>query len=258
MEKTRRRVPISGSQQESSLSSPLTRGIGVLVYVWRNPGSTLADIHRGTSVPKSSLVRILRTLTSQRVLSEGPDGRYWQGPAFSEPSVDAERVTQVSHPLLVSLAQQFGETVGLFWIDGHTRVCLDAVESTNEIRRVLVVGQRRPMDVGCTAGAALAFQSNPRLPHKIPQYTSETVTDVDAVRQSWNEVRRTGFCITHNQTYQGVSGVAAPILSPDGVPVAVISVTGPEFRFRSQVIHEWGEHLVTVCTQIADQLHRSI
>ncbi len=254
MEETGHRLSLGHSPGRIPYSSPLSRGVSVLLYVWRNPGSTLADIHRGTSIPKSSLVRIISTLASEHAVLEGADRRYWRGTAFSEPSVDVERVKQIAHTVLVDMAKKYGETVGLFWIDGHSRVCIDAVEGEHEVRRVLVVGQRRPLDVGCTAGAALAFQAMPHLSSRIPQYTEATVTDPQAIRASWKTVREKGYCITHNQTYQGVSGVSAPIFGHGTVPIAVISITGPDYRFRSDEIEEWGNDLVDACDQISQQL----
>lgn len=258
MEETRHRVPMTDGKDNYVVSAPLARGIVVLVYIWHHPGASLNDIHRGVSIPKSSLVRILRTLMAGGVVSRASDGTYWRGPVFSEVNVrDVELLKVRCHPVIEELARHYGETVGLFWIDGNSRVCVDAVESSNEVRRILILGQRKPLDVGCTAAAAMSFSRTLKLPRVIPQYTPDTVTSHEEIESSWEIVRRQGFAVTHNQTFRGVSGVAAPIIGPMGEPIAVISITGPKERFCGHEVEELGKRLVFECQKLSRELTQS-
>lgn len=66
----------------------LGRGLHVLRLLGRTPGSTLEDLVRATSWPRSSLARLLTSLERNGAVARA-DGRGWQATALLAPTVEA-------------------------------------------------------------------------------------------------------------------------------------------------------------------------
>jgi DNA-binding IclR family transcriptional regulator len=225
---------VEEDERGSPVTSPiraLDRGMRVFLFVYHHPGVGYADVQAATGVPNASLVRILRTLESGRLVTRDAEtGRYRRGDALAEPTLDVGTLTRAARPVLEQLAAGTDETVALFVRDGDERVCVDVVESPHALRHVLHAGLRKPIDAGSTAQVFLAFVDGLEPPEDIPAYTPTTVTDRTALATTLTKVRRRGYAVTTDQTFDGVAGFSAPIRDGDGRVLGAVSVTGPSAR----------------------------
>jgi IclR family acetate operon transcriptional repressor len=65
-------------------------------------------------------------------------------------------------------------------------------------------------------------------------FTDATVTDRKVLRARLAEIRQAGVVINVDEFIAGASGIAAPILDREGVPVAACTVIGPTARLLAQ------------------------
>jgi DNA-binding IclR family transcriptional regulator len=93
-------------------------------------------------------------------------------------------------------------------------------------------GSRLPV-LASAAGLVLAAFSTPEDRDailgtaKITRFTDATVIDRTKLRHIVSEARRAGYAVANGWIYPETSGIAVPILGPDGTAVAALSITTP-------------------------------
>lgn len=72
--------------------------------------------------------------------------------------------------------------------------------------------------------------------HQLPSGTTQTIDSPSALDEELADIRRQGYAIDDEEHFQGIRGIAVPILDADQKPVASIGVTGPRDRFTPSYI----------------------
>ncbi|MGR6998928.1 IclR family transcriptional regulator domain-containing protein [Yinghuangia aomiensis] len=65
--------------------------------------------------------------------------------------------------------------------------------------------------------------------------TPRTVTNPAALRKEIGQIRKRGYATSVAERQEGAAAVAAPVLDHDGCVMAVVSLAGPQFRFRQRL-----------------------
>jgi DNA-binding IclR family transcriptional regulator len=150
---------------------------------------------------------------------------YRLGPRLLSLAAAAARdlpLRDLAHPHLVTLARETGESAQLYVRDGDRRICVDAVESSSELRTIVGIGAALPLDQGSAGKVFLAWDA--------ANHPSGPGTDPAEL----DRIRRRGWAKTVGERESGVASVSAPVLGADGVCLAVVSVSGPAARFGSR------------------------
>lgn len=194
--------------------------------------STLVDLHRNTSLPKSTLVRLLSVLDAAGYVSRTGQA-YWLGPAvlpLAEAYTDALDVSTTAEPTLRALAAQTGQTANLGILDGAEVVHLCVVEPDRQLRFRSTAGARdnaHSTGLGKLLLAHLDAEALPRhLPAEpFPAPTKRTVTTREALERQFPTVRRQRYALDAGEGDLGVHCLAVPL--PHGTQtVAAISLSG--------------------------------
>lgn len=72
----------------------------------------------------------------------------------------------------------------------------------------------------------------------LPQYTPETITDMDSFLAELQEYRERGYAFADEELMQGIRAVGAAITGPDDEVEGAIAVTGPSTRLRGERFRE--------------------
>jgi DNA-binding IclR family transcriptional regulator len=139
------------------------------------------------------------------------------------------------------LCERSGETVNLYVLEGHSRVCAAQKQGAHSIRYVVPVGAQLPLWGGASAKILLA-DAPTDLIDLVLQQRGE-----DASYRAWlmhelRRVRETGIATSHGERERGSSSVAAPIRAGDRT-VAALAISGPTMRFTDLRVHEFAELL---------------
>ena len=124
--------------------------------------------------------------------------------------------------------------------DGGSVVYVKKEESPHSMRICTSIGQRMPMHCTAAGKAVLAFLS-PEEARRIladgplAQYTSNTITDPELLRERLRRVREVGYASDLEESEYGLVCVAAPVFGPAGKPVGALSVSGPSIRMTEQI-----------------------
>ena len=162
-------------------------------------------------------------------------------------------------PVMVRLQEQTRETISLYVLEGHERVCVERLESPETVRIVARVGRRIPLYAGSAGKVFLAFMSENNRESILREIdlvamTEQTITDSDVLRANLDQIYRRGFAVSRGEWIIDASGTAAPIFDQRGQIAAAISISGPRQRFTDEKIKEMADLLIKEAAQISFNL----
>jgi DNA-binding IclR family transcriptional regulator len=178
----------------------LDKAMAVLASLEAGPRS-LAAVVADTGLSRATAHRLAVALEAHGLVRRDTDGRFCLGLrliGLGHAAAEAIPGWLNARPALEWLRSETGESVQLFVRDGDERVCVESLEAPHELRTIVPVGARLPLDRG-SGGRAL----------RGPAAGAEGWVESIAERQS------------------GVASVSAPVLDPSGRVVAAVSVSGP-------------------------------
>lgn len=233
-------------------SSSLSRSLQILLLVCRSENTTtVAEISERFGVSKSTASRVLKTLQEEGFLAAERHGAYRVGPALPhllDAAFPHRLLIDVLRPEMRAIAEESHETVALFLHYGMVRFCVFQEHGIEEVRHVVATGELRPLFIGASGLAVLAFlpddelsrakravASGRKLLGAGPPPLEELVAAID-------ETRQRGYAISVDRTIMGISGVAVPVLAGGDV-LASLAVTGPTQRLPRERLEEIGELL---------------
>jgi DNA-binding IclR family transcriptional regulator len=221
----------------------IRRAFEILRAVASEPeGATLSDIASHVALPKSTVSRMLSTLSTVGAVEKlGGRAGFRLGAdllALSSNTPFPRNLSAVARPYLQQLAQATGETLTLCVPDGTRAHYIDQIHSS---RGVLVNDYRRhklPMHAVSDGKLYLAYGSEALLTQYLQQplarFTRTTLSTATALRTELKLIRKRGYAWTDGELDDEVVGVAAPIFDADKNLIGSICVFGPRFRFPTE------------------------
>lgn len=211
-------------------------GIGVLdkvVAILRVAGEgpvTFRQLCERTGISRATAHRLAQAMVTVGLLRRGDDGAYTPGLALiglGRAALEAFPLTTVAAPVLRGLRDHTGESAQLFVVEEGERLCVAAVDSGHELRTIVPVGARLPMDVG-SAGRVLGGDVGPD-----------------------------GWVASVGERAPGVASVSAPVRDGGGRILAAVSVSGPIERVSRAPGERFGDVVVGAAREVESALaHR--
>ncbi|WP_404960693.1 IclR family transcriptional regulator [Streptomyces sp. 147326] len=194
------------------------------------PRLSLTEVVRRSGIPRSSAHRILDQLVQLRWLDrEGRD--YRMGMRMLELGALAShhnRLRRAALPLLHALHEQTGQLVHLSVLDGAEVVCLERIGGSEATTVPSRVGGRMPAHCTAAGRAILAFGDPGAVEHVLAQglrpRTARTLVRPLALRAELAATRERGVAYDREESFRGISCVAAPLRGA-GRAVAAVSVS---------------------------------
>jgi DNA-binding IclR family transcriptional regulator len=138
------------------------------------------------------------------------------------------------------------ETISLYVLDGNDRVCIERLESPQNVRIVARLGRRLPLYAGSAGKVFLAFLPTKRCEEILAStvlvpLTSKTIVNLPTLRSELENIRQQGYAVSRGEWLLDASGVAAPIFDQSGDVTAVLAISGPGQRFADDVIARYAQ-----------------
>ena len=212
----------------------LDRSVAILDAVERG-ARTLAEVVAVTGLSRTTAHRLLRSLERHAFLGHERGAGYRLGPHLARlaaGSLHAMPWRELAHGPLARLAEATGESAQLYVREGDVRICVEAVESANELRTSVPVGARLPLTAGSAGKVILAWASpadRDRLTGDATALTRRTPTGA-ALARELATVRARGWAASAGEREDGVGSVSVPVIGSGGEPLAVVSISGPITR----------------------------
>jgi DNA-binding IclR family transcriptional regulator len=201
------------------------KAVGVLGALERGPQS-LPELVAATGLTRATTHRLAVALEAHGLARRDEDGRFTLGLrliGLGHAAAEAVPGWLDARPALAWLQERTGESVQLFVRDGDVRVCVESLEAPHELRTIVPVGARLPLDRG----------SGGRVLRNGPSH-------------GWTE--------SVEERQPGVASVSAPVVDPSGRVVAAVSVSGPIDRTTRAPGRRYGPTVAEAARRISHSL----
>ncbi|MGE5284953.1 MAG: IclR family transcriptional regulator [Actinomycetota bacterium] len=230
---------------EQSPGAKLIDKAADVLFLCRDAGGPVGvtEAARRLGMPKSSAARIVGALVRRGFLrQEGPSGKYSLSNVFySFTSALSERNLLIPRavPAMEKIFRALGETVHLNIADGLERVCVHVLESPQQLKAVMPVGQRSPLYCGGSSKAILAFSDDDTVERVFARpfrkFTGSTIAGKRAMREEIRRIRGRGHAVSHGERVDGVTSVSVPVFHPGGKLAASLTVSVPTARYSESL-----------------------
>ncbi|HEY2991520.1 MAG TPA: IclR family transcriptional regulator [Methylomirabilota bacterium] len=247
-------------KRSDSLQS-LARGLELLRLLAEQP-STVEELSRKLRIPRSTAYRTLTTLRERRLVErDAREARYTLGYGIlklARALLGRVPVREIALPTMRELAASVEETAVLTVRDGRSGVAVESIEAPGPVRVAPAPGERVPLHVGAPMKALLAFlppeEIEAYLQRPLEKPTARAMSDPRKLRQHLIQIRQRGYAESWEEVYPGAVGVAAPILGPDGVPVASLGIAGPVHRFTAERVAAIAQRLLPAAKELSRRI----
>ena len=223
--------------EDSSSIQVIARAIAVIKACDAlGPGLSLGEIAKHVALPRSTVQRIVQSLTEGGFLvSQGRSRSIALGPDLLAMGANAtNNVFEQAHPFLKALAEETGETVDLARFNRDHMVFIDQVAGAHRLRAVSAVGDIFPLHCTANGKAALAILENENLDvvvkGKMIAFTPNTITSPEALRDEINALRSGAVAIDNEEHSQGICAIGLGF-TDTARQIYAVSIPIPAVRF---------------------------
>ena len=259
------RKQLDGDATDPLFNQTVQKALSILeVFGSEKTALNLTEIALAVGMTKSSAQRCTHTLERLGYLRRDPQVKRWvltpRALGIAHAYLSGHVLLEQATTHLIDLNQTCGESVSLSEPDDTDMVYIARFPSHKRFLIHMPVGRRLPM---YCAGAGRAYLS--ALPRAEAQrivrrstlrpFTPMTLTDPKQILRQIDAAREAGYAWTAQEYYRGDLTIAAPVLGPDGLPVAAINISAPTSRWT---LEEMRSQLSSVLLETARAASGSI
>jgi len=244
------------------LINSISRGAEVLISM-SDGLDRVSDISKRIGLSKSTVHRLLKSLEkSGFTVQDSLTHRYLLGPLIlnlsSKPIVTHQYLVMCAIEEMRRLRDLRRETVVLHVRVGMERICLEELQSLEDIKYTAGRGVTAPIHTGSAGKVLLAELEEDEL-HlllnhlKMVRIGPDTITDREVLLHELEIVRKQGYATSHHERLPDAASISVPV---KGYPCPVaLSVLGPDNRFSqkamSDVLEEMRESAAGISLNLA-------
>ncbi|GGC86264.1 IclR family transcriptional regulator [Tersicoccus solisilvae] len=229
---------MANSPSGDSMIDRIIRILGA--FTSERPAMTVGALATRAGIPLATTHRIVRELVDQRMLERDGAGRVRLGIRLWELASRGSSVTtlrQVAMPFLEDVQSVVRQHTQLTILqDGGDVLFVERLSWHGSIANAARVAGRLPAPISSSGVALLAFGDRARTEHYL-RYDYDPGApwarmSVAELRRLLAHVRREGYALLDSHVVDTTSGVAVPVLGPDGLAVAALGVVVPAGQER--------------------------
>lgn len=245
-------------------TSVLRRVVAILdCFTADQPKLGVREVARLAGLSTSTAGRIMAELKDLGLLQQNLATRtYALGSkilTWSGVYMDSFDLRTLALTIMEELRRTTCETISLYIMDGNERLCVERMESHQNVRMTSRVGRRLPLYAGSAGKAILAFLPNAKIEEflqgtELKPYTPQTITDHTNMLAELQKIRQDGYAISMGEWILEAAGVAAPILRQGGDVVGALSISGPGSRFVPERVAQYTSEVVRAAGQLSQMM----
>ncbi|WP_427008560.1 IclR family transcriptional regulator [Pseudarthrobacter sp. H2] len=194
----------------------------------------LADVVARTGLPKTTVHRLLKTLTMLEIAHHDNDG-FALGSALARYGNSGvpnhSEIIGLFYSVIGRMQEELGETVQLAVLTPPDVTFIAFIDSDRPVRLATRLGRRLPAYASATGKALLAFSPEETVKEALagpmPALTDWTITDPKVFLDQLKAARVRGWASESQESAANLSCVAAPVLNASGLAFAAITVCVP-------------------------------
>ena len=202
----------------------------------------VSELARNIGVAKSTAHRLLTTLCARGFAERDEEtGRYRLGLHLYELghlAVSRSDIRNAALPILQELHHRTGATAHIGIADGDEVVYLERIVGRDSLKTWSQIGRRLPSVTTSSGKALYAYSprfSNGRLRGPQPAVFATDASKANRYRVALQETVKRGFALSVDESVQGLTSIAAPVLGHDGTARAAISLVGPTDKVLADI-----------------------
>lgn len=233
------RVEKSQSNQSAQGIKVIARAAAVLRALREdNNGLSLGQIADRIDLPRSTVQRIVNALMDEQfIMMTSAESGLRLGPEIQSLAAAGKiDVAEITHPVLVRLSEETGETCDLAVFKEAHMVFIDQVEGNHRLRTRSAIGEVFPLTDTANGKATLALLEDELAVSLVSQEMRNNEVEemaLSSVLAEIEEVRRQGYAFDIDGHTEGVSAVGAAFQGPNG-NILALSIPIPSSRFEKK------------------------
>jgi len=247
----------------------LDRAINILEFIGRqsNGEAALPELSSAMKLHKTTTHRIAQVLESRGLLRRGPESnRYRLGLHLYDlgcHALDNVNIREEARPVMTHVAFEVGETVHLALRDRAEVLYIERIEAQRSLTMGSKLGARNPVYCTALGKAMLAFSSEAEVDQilagcRMEARTRNTITSILTLKRELERIRDRGYAIDDEEIEDGIRCISAPILNPENLAVAAISVSGPSSRITPGRFQLIGKTMLKAAQELSARIgHQS-
>ncbi|MGV9799515.1 IclR family transcriptional regulator [Mycobacterium sp. NPDC003449] len=217
------------------MSQSVARALHLLIQLGDGPAG-LDELAESTGVHKTTVLRLLRTLSDERFTFRDHSNRYHLGSRIFElaaQGTDQREIRRIASPHLVAFNRTHGRTTHLAAMEGGEVVYIDKLESHDQIRMFSRIGLSANLNSTAVAKVILADLPDYEL-HQIvsamdfTRRTANTITTPEGYLREIDTVRAQGWAQDREENEPSINCLGVPVRGASGRVVAAVSVSVPD------------------------------
>jgi DNA-binding IclR family transcriptional regulator len=256
------RMEPKGKSVEQGSTSSLARGLSILECFGQEKRYryTLSELAKRLNMPKSSIFRVLKTLSRTGYLRyEEHSKHYYLGVrvlSLGFAMLEGMELREIARPYMEILSHECNKTVNLAVLDGMEMVYLERV-GVRSIRVYNIgVGSRIGLWDGAAGKAVLAYLDSSTVSQMFKKAREKGALgdDEEAFMNILADVRKNGFAANNQEQRAGIIAIAAPIFSSKGVTGAINLIAEPEEVSIDVLKTDYAPKLMKISNQLSEAL----
>ncbi len=221
------------------------------------------EVARISGLPVSVCGRLMSALRDWGMLNQDARTReYAIGPKalrWAEIYLANLDIRTVALPEINELLVKSRETISLYILDGDERLCVERMESAQNVRIVARIGRRLPLYAGSAGKVLLAFLPASRQDEIIAKteftpFTENTIINVEKLQQELQKIRKQCYAFSDGEWVADAAGIAAPIFDFHNDVIAALTISGPSNRFTPAANKVHIRNILSSVERISQQL----
>lgn len=250
-----------GEKQDTLFVASLEKGLRVMgAFDANHPELGLTEIAAIVGLDKSAAQRLTNTLHKTGYLTKDAETRRFRPSLkFLELAYAyscSDPLAQLAIPKLIELGRTLGERVNAARLDGTDIVYVIRIPTQFTSFPAMVVGRRLPA-LTTSSGRVLIAHFSPDKRREaietwpIGSFTAKTTQDRAAIAEEIEAAVAQGYAIAANQHIHNEIGIAAPLFTLAGEPVATVQCSVSSLKWSLARVHaEIAPSLIEVANSI--------
>ncbi|MFJ5769653.1 IclR family transcriptional regulator [Psychrobacillus sp. NPDC093180] len=240
----------------------VVRSMDILNLFMEHAALSFQDIIELSSIPKTSVYRMLLTLEEMGFIEKGADSKYRLGLLFlTYGNLVSSRLDlrQIAYPIMQELHKELKEAINLIVKQGDEAIYIEKVDVFQKVRLYTAIGRRSPLYAGACSRVILSFLQEEEIESYLENIQLEpfalgTIINKEQLIESIQSARTNGYTISHSELENHTSAIAAPIFNYKGEVIAGISIAGIEANYQNENVAVFSQKIIAAANEISEKL----
>jgi DNA-binding IclR family transcriptional regulator len=247
--------------------SSVEKALKILMFLAnRHEGMGTGELSQELDISAPTASRLLSILSKNEFVRKNPVGKKY---VLGKSALDIGRfayrhigsqLIPIAKPYIDSLRDTIEESAVLEVLAGDSVIIVYRASGPNVVSISVKSGTMVPAHVSPGAKSILAFSLpdivDSVLKINLPRYTPKTITDIELLKKSFEEIRRKGVAFASGEYNMEVNSMGAPVFNKDGEPIAAVVITMPRYRTKYHKQATLVSNLKETAANISKSLYR--